>query len=167
MNNREIVVERLSEYLSPHDAKDLEIGVYNKSLDYAENMKVIQNWTNQKFVRIYLNMACHVYVNINKDSYIGNARLLKRLEEKEFAPHKLPYMMPQQTYPEQWKTIIDDKLKRDEHVFEEKPQAMTSQFKCGKCKKRECIYQELQLRSADEPMTLFITCLNCGNRWKM
>ena len=28
--------------------------------------------------------------------------------------------------------------------------------------KRECSYYELQIRSADESATLFITCLNCG-----
>ena len=44
--------------------------------------------------------------------------------------------------------------------------AATDQFKCYKCKKRKCTYYEMQTRSADEPMTTFVTCLSCGNRWK-
>jgi len=44
--------------------------------------------------------------------------------------------------------------------------AATDEFKCYKCQKRQCTYYQLQTRSADEPMTTFITCLNCGNRWK-
>ena len=45
-------------------------------------------------------------------------------------------------------------------------QASTDQFKCGKCKQRKCTYFQLQTRSADEPMTTFVTCVNCNNRWK-
>ena len=45
-------------------------------------------------------------------------------------------------------------------------QAETDQFKCGKCHQRKCKYYQLQTRSADEPMTTFVTCVNCGNRWK-
>lgn len=45
-------------------------------------------------------------------------------------------------------------------------QASTDQFRCGKCGQRKTTYFELQTRSADEPMTAFITCVNCGARWK-
>lgn len=39
-------------------------------------------------------------------------------------------------------------------------------LQCGKCKKRDCCYNQVQTRSADEPMTTFVLCNNCGNRWK-
>jgi len=45
-------------------------------------------------------------------------------------------------------------------------QTTTDMFKCGKCGKRETTYYQLQTRSADEPMTTFHTCTNCGRRWK-
>ncbi|TDL15784.1 transcription elongation factor [Rickenella mellea] len=44
--------------------------------------------------------------------------------------------------------------------------AETDAFQCGKCKQRKTIYRQAQTRSADEPMTTFVTCVNCGNRWK-
>lgn len=31
---------------------------------------------------------------------------------------------------------------------------------------RKTTYYQMQTRSADEPMTTFVTCVNCGNRWK-
>lgn len=43
---------------------------------------------------------------------------------------------------------------------------MTSLLKCGKCKKKNCTYNQLQTRSSDEPMTTFVLCNECGNRWK-
>ncbi|KAI6660357.1 Transcription elongation factor A protein 1 [Oopsacas minuta] len=42
----------------------------------------------------------------------------------------------------------------------------TDLFKCGKCKSNECSYFQLQTRSADEPMTTYVWCCSCGNRWK-
>jgi transcription elongation factor S-II len=39
-------------------------------------------------------------------------------------------------------------------------------FQCGKCKQSRTTYFQMQTRSADEPMTTFVTCLNCKNKWK-
>jgi len=44
--------------------------------------------------------------------------------------------------------------------------ATTDMFRCGKCKQRRTTYHQMQTRSADEPMTTFVCCLECGNRWK-
>jgi len=44
--------------------------------------------------------------------------------------------------------------------------AETDMFKCGRCRQRKCTYYQMQTRSADEPMTTFVTCVNCNNRWK-
>ena len=57
-------------------------------------------------------------------------------------------------------------MRKDKLKYELKPEAMTDVFKCRKCGSRSCSYYEIQTRSADEPMTQFINCLNCGNRWR-
>ena len=44
--------------------------------------------------------------------------------------------------------------------------ASTDQFKCGRCGQRKTTYYQLQTRSADEPMTTYVTCVHCGKRWK-
>uniref|UniRef100_A0A672Z065 Transcription elongation factor n=1 Tax=Sphaeramia orbicularis TaxID=375764 RepID=A0A672Z065_9TELE len=43
----------------------------------------------------------------------------------------------------------------------------TDLFTCGKCKGKSCTYTQVQTRSADEPMTTFVFCNQCGNRWKI
>ena len=38
---------------------------------------------------------------------------------------------------------------------------------CSRCKKKsKCSYYQMQTRSADEPMTTFVTCLECDKQWK-
>jgi DNA-directed RNA polymerase subunit M/transcription elongation factor TFIIS len=39
-------------------------------------------------------------------------------------------------------------------------------FTCVRCKSKKTSYYQLQTRSADEPMTTFVTCLNCDRNWK-
>ncbi|KAK7047744.1 transcription elongation factor TFIIS [Paramarasmius palmivorus] len=48
----------------------------------------------------------------------------------------------------------------------EEQQAETDAFQCARCKQRKCRYRQAQTRSADEPMTTFVTCINCGNKWR-
>jgi DNA-directed RNA polymerase subunit M/transcription elongation factor TFIIS len=147
--------------------KDMEIGIFNWCLQECDTLKIAKNWKNPRFVTLYKDKATSVASNVCPNSYIKNTRLLVRLREKEFLPHEIAFMKPQNVFPEKWAETLDAKMKRDMRVFDEKPVAMTNDYKCGKCKKRECVYQELQIRSSDEPMSLFITCLNCGNKWKI
>ena len=37
---------------------------------------------------------------------------------------------------------------------------------CPKCTSRRAYFQQLQIRSADEPMTAFYKCVECGFRWR-
>ena len=41
-----------------------------------------------------------------------------------------------------------------------------SLFTCGRCKSIKTTSTQKQTRSADEPMTVLVFCMNCGNRWK-
>ena len=69
-------------------------------------------------------------------------------------------------FPENWEELFTKKAEQDKLKYELKPEAMTTLFKCRKCQSRETSYYEVQTRSADEPMTHFITCLKCSNRWR-
>lgn len=160
-------IQSVAPSFTPDDVIDLELGVFNWTLDFATEAKITRNWRNPRFIKLYLDKAIGVVSNLDQDSYIQNKRLCYRIQEREFLPHDLPMMLPENVFPERWAAIIDKKTKKEESIYEEKPVAMTEIYKCGKCKKRECTYQERQLRSCDEPMTLFITCLNCGNRWRI
>ena len=121
---------------------------------------------SKSFRKIYTNKCISIYSNLNKKSYIQNKRLLQRLKDGEFDASQLAFIKPQTTFPEHWKKLIDEKYKRDKILYEVRTEQATDIYKCGRCKKRMCTYYELQTRSADEAITIFVTCLNCGKRWK-
>ncbi|XP_039535643.1 transcription elongation factor A protein 3 isoform X11 [Pimephales promelas] len=53
-----------------------------------------------------------------------------------------------------------------EHQMAKTGGTSTDMLQCGKCRKKNCTYNQVQTRSADEPMTTFVLCNECGNRWK-
>ncbi|KAM9405994.1 putative transcription elongation factor S-II isoform 21-T21 [Salvelinus alpinus] len=53
-----------------------------------------------------------------------------------------------------------------EHQLSKTSGTISDLFQCSKCKKKNCTYNQMQTRSADEPMTTFVLCNECGNRWK-
>ena len=39
-------------------------------------------------------------------------------------------------------------------------------FECEECGERNATHYEIQIRSADEPATVFLECLECGHNWR-
>lgn len=60
-----------------------------------------------------------------------------------------------------WAEANEDKINKQCGI--ENPEGL---FKCGRCKSTKTSNTQKQTRSADEPMTVFVHCRNCGNRWK-
>lgn len=54
----------------------------------------------------------------------------------------------------------------DKAMVAKAERSISKSLQCGKCGQRKVTYTEAQTRSADEPMTLFCTCLACGKSWK-
>jgi transcription elongation factor S-II len=162
---REIIKSRIG--LDEFDTTDLEKGIFNWCIKYADDKGIVKNWDSDIFCQIYQDKCRSVISNLDETSYVNNKRLLKRMKEKEFKPHELAFMKPENVFPERWKDIIETKIKKDQQIGENTMTAMTDAFKCGKCFKNECVYYQMQTRSADEPMSIFVRCLNCGNHWRM
>ena len=158
------VVEIFMKLFSKEESELIEKGIYDYTIDLSEKRNIIKSWDNKLFVKIYVNKARSLFMNLDPSSVIGNKDILKNIKNKDLT--KIAFMSFQELYPQLWKQFMDEKYKRDKLMYEEQAEAMTDVYKCGRCKSRKCTYYELQTRSADEAMTIFITCLNCGNRWK-
>jgi DNA-directed RNA polymerase subunit M/transcription elongation factor TFIIS len=141
-------------------AINLEKGVFNYSLKEATSKKLIKKWENPAFVQVYLDRLRTIYINLKNDD------ILAMLKSKELLPQTFASMTHQEMNPNHWKLLIEQKIKRDATKFVTNIKASTDMFTCKKCKSKRCTYYELQTRSADEPATIFVTCLDCGKNWK-
>ena len=139
---------------------NVEKSVFNSSLDQAKTQKVIKKWDNKYFVDIYVLILKKVFINLK------NEDTLNRLRSKKIRSSDFGGMTHIEICPEIWEDLIEKKKKRDENKFNGNITATTDNFTCYKCKSQKCSYYQLQTRSADEPMTTYVDCLNCGNRWK-
>ena len=158
---RNNIVIKLNDLLTDEEScKNLEKGIYNYTLEHATKLNVVKKWDNSYFVRIYLDRTRSVYVNLK------NKKIQDMIHSKEIKPHKLAFMTHQEMQPDKWNELIQDKKIRDQNKYDNKIEASTDNFTCWKCKSKKCTYYQLQTRSADEPMTTFVNCLDCGNRWK-
>lgn len=158
---RKNIVAALSQLIQDNAiAVNLEKGVFNYSLKKAEDRDVIKKWDNKYFVEIYLNQLRTIRHNLKESDNINKIRT------KNIKAHEFAFMTHQEMCPERWATLLEAKKIRDQNKYEPKLEASTDDFKCWKCKSKKCTYYQLQTRSSDEPMTTFVTCLDCGNRWK-
>lgn len=164
--NKQIIANMLNGLLSTIEQKDLEIGIFNASLVDAEHKKIRKNWENPMFVNLYNIISRRTVTNLKPDSYIKNARLLERLRDGEFKPHALAFMNYGELFPENWQNLMEQRMKRETKLLEGNTEGTTDQFRCNRCNKRKCTYYEMQTRSADEPMTIFVRCVNCGKQWR-
>lgn len=144
----------------------IEYGIYDKAVEEATKKNIDISWSNDYFKELYIIYSRNVCLNLNTSSYVKNKSLFKEVINQKVKPENIAKMTPQEMFPNQWKMLMDDKFKRDQHMYEVDKSGATDEFLCRKCNHRECSFYEMQTRSADEPMTIFINCLNCGNRWK-
>ena len=139
---------------------NLEKGIYNYTIKESNGRKIIKKWDNPFFVQIYLDRLRSIYTNLKNDA------LLEQIKNNEITPQAIAFMTHQEMQPEHWRVLIDQKIKRDANKYTTNIQASTDMFTCKKCKSKKCTFYELQTRSADEPATIFITCLDCGTNMK-
>lgn len=155
---RQKCFEMLAEALEQSES---DADYFELALDIEAEMFKLFGETNPnykaKFRQLFMNLK-----NVkNHDLRLG-------VLNGHISPERLCQMTSQELaskeLQEQRKALEEACLK--EAIRGGQKQATTNMFRCHKCKKRECTYYQLQTRSADEPMTTFVQCTNCNNRWR-
>jgi transcription elongation factor S-II len=144
----------------------IEQSIYNSSIKFSSENNIKPNWDNIIFKSLYLSRIRSIYTNLKPDSYLQNKNFKTKVLKNDIDPRGISSLSRYDIFPEVWEELLLKLSKRDKLKHKLKPEAMTDMFKCRKCNSRSCSYYEFQTRSADEPMTQFITCLDCNNNWK-
>ena len=139
---------------------NMEKGIYNYTIKESNSRKIVKKWENSNFAQVYIDRFRSIFINLK------NPDLLQQIKNKEIQPQSIAFMTHQEFLPERWSELIKQKIKRDAAKYTMNIEASTDMFTCKKCRSKKCTYYELQTRSADEPATIFVTCLDCGKHWK-
>ena len=159
---------KVIEQLKKTDLKEelvipLESCLNQKTISEADKLRCGRNFDLYK--SLYMSICRHIIANLRSNNSVGNKQFIEMLNEKQISLEKAIELPPQDMHRDRWRVLIEKKL-MDIDKLTKDPEATTDMFWCGNCHRNKCTYFERQDRSADEPMTVHITCCHCGRRWK-
>lgn len=146
-----LFIKNISKNIIHEIAMSIEIAMFNK-------YDGVNKYYKEKYRELIFNLRDDSNPELNERIFknIINPIQLVNMSYLELASDKLK---AERAYRIKWNKL-------DSRVDLQNSQNITDLFKCGKCKGNKTSYYQLQTRSADEPMTTFVTCVNCNNRWK-
>jgi transcription elongation factor S-II len=151
----------LSEKRIQSRIENLEAGIFNYMRQQATERNVVKLWSNPLCRTLYMDRLRTIVHNLTFEPYMLEV-LLKKLRKAE----EIPFMTHQEMAPQRWAQQLANKKQRDELKHFTQNETTTDMFTCHRCKSKKCTYYQMQTRSADEPMTTFVTCTNCGARFR-
>ena len=145
---------------------NLEKSIFNWAVRRTRDCGESPSWKNFLFVETYKRK----FLTINYNLSHPQNNVKDKVVQQSIDEIQLPSFTPDELFPTGNYAVTASRLRSKEIEAEHrKGQVETTHvgiFTCGRCKSRKTTYYEMQTRSADEPMTAFITCLDCGKRWK-
>lgn len=165
---RDKVVQNFSELMNPELASSFENAILKTVVDTSNKENIDIDWNNRIFWNLYRSKCISFYENLKgTDSYVGNREnWLGKLKNGDITPEALAELSAVELCPARWKASIEKIIEAEKKLYS-KDQSAAIFMWCSGCKKKtKCDYYQMQTRSADEPMTTFVTCLECDRRWK-
>ena len=150
-------------------ALNIEISIFNWSLIQTKKKKknIKASWTDLNFKKMYIQKARSILFNINNKN---NVKFKEMIVDGLIDIKTIPFLSSEEIFPELWDNILQSKYEKEFNELHEKENLLKSavdgQFTCKKCKCKKIHIFSMQTRSADEPMTNFLTCIKCSFRWK-
>lgn len=131
----------------------------NASLISKGIVKFCENYAKTNDLEYLINEIINTKVDeivfiLKKNSYVCD-----EITEGNLDPSILCEYRPEELDPEKYKSILDKKKMEE---YRKKNKATSDAFTCPKCKSKKSEVTQKQIRSGDEPATIFIKCVECG-----
>ena len=130
---------------------EIEKGIFEYSLLHI----ITHNLENKMVVPTYNDKVYDIVYNLQ-----NNDSLVQSVLNNDTPPYAVAFLSPQQLNPSKWMDILNKKKFRENA---ENNMATSDRYRCSKCGERKAKVTELQIRGADEPTNMFVTCLVCYN----
>lgn len=157
---RDVVINKYTT-IGLQKAEELEKFILQRCIRDCTKQQIEVSWANSKFWHHYRGRCIQFYENMKKN----NGEWIKKLNNDEISTETFADMNAVDLDPYCWKEHIEKQIEKDKHLYKNSNASIF--FHCSSCKKKtRCDYYQMQTRSADEPMTTFVTCLECDRRWK-
>lgn len=165
---RQFVLERLSSLLEIPESDTICINLEKCILNYAVDHNCTKHgepcWDNHLFSNIYKQKFLQLQYNLR------HSPVLKEwITDKKVKTRDVIDMRPEDLWPDgPYAKKIEEKIHKDlrKAYLAQEMKNTEGFFTCARCKSKKTSYYQLQTRSADEPMTTFVTCHNCAKNWK-
>jgi len=147
--------------LMDHIPADIAIKVELSILEFTLITVTFDKLCTEMIKIMYADKLKDICMNLDiNNKYINNKTLKNSLVNNHIDPYYIAFLSPQQIHPARWKNELD-KQHAKENI--DKDVKVTDIYKCYKCGERKSKTSQMQTRSADEPMTIFVTCMVCYN----
>lgn len=137
----------------------IELSIFEFSLIYCLNNNLSDNFIKA----VYEDKLNSIIANLTDTKNINNKTLKNDLLSNKINPSYVAFMSPAQLHPQKWLYWVK---KKEYKEIRENSIVYSDAYKCFKCGERKTKVTQAQTRSADEPMTTFVTCLVCYNTFK-
>jgi DNA-directed RNA polymerase subunit M/transcription elongation factor TFIIS len=140
-------------------ARSIEKGIYDFAVNECKSLQVSPVWENASFVTVYTCRFRTLYLNLkNKPAFLD--QIIKEIiPETQFA-----HLRHVDISSDTWMPYIQRLMEREKYA-QEKVQETSDLFTCPKCETSHTTHYSLQTRGGDEPMTIFINCIECDHKW--
>lgn len=156
---RDKVIENFQENLREDVSVVLEHTLLQHIVSQCKTHNITVDWNNRVFWNAYRSRAIVLFENMTHG-------WVEKLNSGETDPKQYAEMNVVDLCPARWKDTVEKIIEMEKNMYTQETTASIFMY-CSRCKKKsKCTYYQMQTRSADEPMTTFVTCIECDKHWK-